>query len=106
MERGSRKKPSSAESEKMDRPGDIQKKMEGHCSTGRSPQRAVMPMEEEEEEEKGGEEASLPHSKVTATYPYTELARSSSYSPYPTYLRFILILSSHLRLGLPNGLFP
>ena len=29
-------------------------KMEGHCSTGQSPQRAVAPMEEEEEEE--GEE--------------------------------------------------
>jgi len=25
--------------------------MEGHCSTGQSPQWAVMPMEEEEEEE-------------------------------------------------------
>jgi len=27
------------------------KKMEGHCSTGQSPQWAVVPMEEEEEEE-------------------------------------------------------
>jgi hypothetical protein len=27
------------------------KKMEGYCSTGQSPQRAVVPMEEEEEEE-------------------------------------------------------
>jgi len=26
--------------------------MEGHCSTGQSPQRAVVPMEEEEEEKK------------------------------------------------------
>jgi len=25
--------------------------MEGHCSTGHSPQRAVVPMEEDEEEE-------------------------------------------------------
>ena len=35
--------------------------MEGHCSTGQSPQRAVVPMEEkeeeEEEEEEGEEEA-------------------------------------------------
>ena len=31
--------------------------MEGHCSTGQSPQRAVVPMEEEEEEEE--EEESL-----------------------------------------------
>ena len=28
--------------------------MEGHCSTGQSPQWAVVPMEEEEEEEVGG----------------------------------------------------
>ena len=27
------------------------RKMEGHCSTGQSPQRDVVPMEEEEEEE-------------------------------------------------------
>ena len=30
--------------------------MEGHCSTGESPQWAVVPMEEEEEEEEEGEE--------------------------------------------------
>ena len=30
--------------------------MEGHCSTGQSPQSAVVPMEEEEEEEEGEEE--------------------------------------------------
>jgi len=34
----------------MDRVGDRRDKMEGHCSTGQSPQRAVAPMEEEEEE--------------------------------------------------------
>jgi len=28
------------------------------------------------------------------------------HAPYPTSLRSILILSSHLRLGLPSGLFP
>jgi hypothetical protein len=28
-----------------------------------------------------------------------------SISPHPTFWRFILILSSHLRLGLPSGLF-
>jgi hypothetical protein len=33
----------------MERVGDRWKKMEGHCSTGLSPQRAVEPMEEEEE---------------------------------------------------------
>jgi len=30
--------------------------MEGHCSTGQSPQWAVVPMEEEEEEKKEEEE--------------------------------------------------
>jgi hypothetical protein len=40
-----------------------------------------------------------------ATCPYTEPARSSLYPPHPTYWKSILILSSHLRLGLPSGLF-
>jgi len=35
----------------MERVGDRQEKMELYCSTGQSPQRAVVPMEEEEEEE-------------------------------------------------------
>ena len=51
MERGNRKRSSSAGSEKMERVGGRQEKMEGHCSTGQSPQWAVVPMEEEEEEE-------------------------------------------------------
>ena len=44
----------------MERVGGRQKKMEGHCSTGQSPQWAVVTMgegeEEEEEEEEEGEE--------------------------------------------------
>jgi hypothetical protein len=48
MDRSSRKRSSSAGSEKMGRVGDRQDKMEGHCSTGQSPQRAVVPMEEDE----------------------------------------------------------
>ena len=51
-------------------------------------------------------EGSLPHSQVPDTSPYHEPARSSSYPPHPTSWRFILVLSSHLRLGLPSGLFP
>ena len=47
MERGSRKRSSSAGSEKMERIDGRQEKMEGHCSTGQSPQQAVVPMEEE-----------------------------------------------------------
>jgi hypothetical protein len=35
----------------MERVGDRQEKMEESCSTGQSPQRAVLPIEEEEEEE-------------------------------------------------------
>jgi len=51
MERGSRKRSSSVGSEKMETVGGRYEKMEGHCSTGQSPQWAVVPMEEEEEEE-------------------------------------------------------
>ena len=46
MERGSRKRCSSAVSEKMERVGGRQEKMEGHFSTGQSPQWAVVQMEE------------------------------------------------------------
>ena len=49
MERGSRKRYSSAGREKMERVGDIYETMEGYCVTGQSPQRAAVPMEEEEE---------------------------------------------------------
>ena len=35
----------------MERVAGRQEKIEGHCSTGQSPQWAVVPMEEEEEEE-------------------------------------------------------
>ena len=49
MEIGSRKRSSRAVSEKMERVGGRQENMEGHCSTGQSPQWAVVPMEEEEE---------------------------------------------------------
>ena len=51
-------------------------------------------------------ESSLLYSQVSATCPYPEPAWSSPYPPHPTFWRTILILSSHLRLGLPNGLFP
>ena len=56
MERGSRKRSSSAGSEKMERVGGRWEKMEGQCATGQSPQWAAVPMEEEEEEEKEEEE--------------------------------------------------
>jgi hypothetical protein len=35
----------------MEKYGDGQKKMEGHCSTGQSSQRAVVPVEGGEEEQ-------------------------------------------------------
>jgi len=50
MERRSIKRSSSAGSEKVERVGDRQGKMEKYCSTGQIPQRAVAPTEEEEEE--------------------------------------------------------
>jgi hypothetical protein len=34
----------------MERVGDRLEKMEGSCSTGQSPQRAVVPVEDEEED--------------------------------------------------------
>ena len=46
MDRGSRKRFSSDGSETVERVGDRLGKIEGHCSTGQSPQRAVTPMEE------------------------------------------------------------
>jgi len=49
MERRSGKRSSSAGSERMERVGDRQGKMERYCSTGQNPQRAVAPTEEEEE---------------------------------------------------------
>ena len=48
-------------------------------------------------------EGSLPHSQASATCPYPVPAQSS---PHPTSWKSILILSTHLRLGLPSGLFP
>ena len=50
-------------------------------------------------------EGSLPHSQVTAICPYPEPAQSSP-CLHPVSWISILILSSHLRLGLPSGLFP
>ena len=50
-------------------------------------------------------EGSLPHSQEPATCPYPESDQSSPW-PHPAYWRPILILSSHLRQGLPSGLFP
>jgi hypothetical protein len=49
-------------------------------------------------------DVSLPHSQVPANCPYPEPARSSL--SHPNSWKFILILSSHLRLGFWSGLFP
>ena len=51
-------------------------------------------------------ESSLPLSKEPSTCPYSESDQSSPYPPHSTSWRYILILSSHPRLGLPSGLFP
>jgi len=48
MERESRKRSSSAGSEKTERVGGRYEKMDGHCSTGQSSQWAVVPTEEED----------------------------------------------------------
>ena len=45
--------------------------MEGHCSTGQSPQWAVVPMEEEEEEEAEDIKPKVKYTLVQALYrPY------------------------------------
>jgi hypothetical protein len=50
-------------------------------------------------------EGSLP-SQEPATCPYPEPKWIKSISPNPISLRSILMLSTHLRLGLPSGLLP
>ena len=52
-------------------------------------------------------ESSLPHSEVPANCPCPEPARSNPHphTPHHTSWWSILILSSHLRLGIPSGLF-
>jgi hypothetical protein len=47
---------------------------------------------------------SLPCSREPSTGPYPEPDQSNPYHPIP--LRSLLILSTHLRLGLSSGLFP
>ena len=47
MQRGSRKRSPSARSEKMERVGERQEKIERYCATGQSPQRAIVPIQEE-----------------------------------------------------------
>jgi hypothetical protein len=49
-------------------------------------------------------EHSLPCSQEPATDFRPETDKSSPH-PHPMSLRSILVISSHLRLGLPNGLF-
>jgi len=51
-------------------------------------------------------EGSLPHLQVSASFPNPELDQSSPWPPHHTFCRSIIILSSHLCLGLPSGLFP
>ena len=51
-------------------------------------------------------ESSLPRLQVPATCSYPESDQFSQWHPHPTSWRSILILPSHLRLGLPSGFFP
>jgi hypothetical protein len=50
-------------------------------------------------------EGSLPCSQDPSTGPHPEPDRPSPYHPILSYLRSILILTTHLCLGLPSGLF-
>jgi len=51
-------------------------------------------------------EGSLPRSKQPATCPCPEPHHSSPSPPHPTSCKSILILSSHLLVGIPSGFFP
>jgi len=51
-------------------------------------------------------ESPSPYPQMPATCPYPEPTPSSPHDLLPASWRSILILSSHLRLGLPNGVFP
>ena len=51
-------------------------------------------------------EGSLPHLQEPAICSYPQPDRSSPCPFHSTSLRYILILSCHLRLGLPSGIFP
>ena len=51
-------------------------------------------------------ESSLPHSHLPVHLSLPWATSIQSITPHPTSWRSILILSSHLRLGLPSGLFP
>jgi hypothetical protein len=48
---------------------------------------------------------SMPCSKEPSTGPYPESCESNPHHPI-LYLRYILVLSTHLRLGIPRGFFP
>jgi hypothetical protein len=48
---------------------------------------------------------SLPQSQTLATCPYPEPARANPFSHIPLPEKSMLILSSHLHLGLSSGLF-
>jgi hypothetical protein len=51
-------------------------------------------------------ECSIPNSQELSTCPYPELDQSSPHRPNLSLKRSILILSTHLRFGLPSGLLP
>jgi hypothetical protein len=56
-------------------------------------------------EQSPSQDGSLPHSKQPATCPYPKPHRFSP-SPHPTSRTSVLILSSHLNLGVPSGPLP
>jgi hypothetical protein len=60
----------------MEKVGDRQDKMEGHCSTGQSPQRAVAPMEEEENWER----------VITLLEVINVFAQVIEYPPHPAHI--------------------
>ena len=51
-------------------------------------------------------QGSLTHLQAPVACPHPQPDQSSLCPPHPTSWRYMLILSSHLRLGFPSGLFP
>ena len=93
MERGSRKRSSSAGSEKMERVGGRYEKMEGHCSTGQSPQWAVVPMEE------GRRKCNHSNHRYVCSMSLVGLFKDTESTSYDTDLKDTMMTGTRIRNG-------
>jgi hypothetical protein len=98
MERRSRKRSSSAGSDKMERVGDRKGKMERYCSIGQSPQRTVAPTEEEEEY--GFQDQ--PYSSSSTTY-FNDLGNRMVSKVLPYMVNHMFFTTNHMVESQPHG---